>query len=102
MILRNHNEKFKNNERIKSNGQLQLPAPSVGWEMLQPLSASCQDGWLEKMTVISTACHQLKQPWEACYISVTPLEEEKSVCLLIKMTKNVLQKSISFGWGKKS
>ncbi len=46
----------------KSNRQLQLPAPPVGWETLQPLSASCQDGWLEKMTVISPPCHLLRKP----------------------------------------
>lgn len=49
------------------------------------------------MTVISTACHQFTQPWEACYISVMLLEEEKRAYLLIKMTKNLLQESISFG-----
>lgn len=39
----------------KRNKQLKWPSSAVGWERLQPLSVSCQDGWLEKMTVINPA-----------------------------------------------
>lgn len=42
------------------------------WMRLQPLSASCQDGWLEKVNVISLTCHLLTEPKEACCIRVLP------------------------------
>lgn len=63
----------------KSNRLLQLPATPVGWEKLQPLAASCHDGWLVKMTVISPACHLLTEPWEACCIRVLLLLKKDSV-----------------------
>lgn len=42
------------------------------WMRLQPLSASCQDGWLEKMNVLSLTCHLLTEPKKACCIRVLP------------------------------
>lgn len=54
----------------KGNSQLQLPAPPVGSERLHLPLASCQDGWLEKMTVISPACQLLTEPLEACCFKV--------------------------------
>lgn len=51
------------------------------------------------MTVISTACHLLTQPWEAGYISVMALKEKQVHLFLFLKTAAFFWKRTNLFWG---